>query len=556
MISIAVPGDYICGNRFCKLTWAQLMIPLLILALAMAIVLTGILVFKLHPFLALILAAFTVAILTPQQNLIEYELSQKPLKLSGDEALQVANKAFADSIFASLAVGQNATLQVAPDESQLRTIYDWSSHEAAAQTAAANFASKPAPVRVAEGFGNTCRGIGVLIALAAIIGKCLLDSGAADKIVRTSVRWVGEPRAPAAFVASGFLLGIPVFFDTVFYLMVPLGKALRLRTGKNYLLYVLTIVAGGTMAHSLVPPTPGPLIVVEQFELNILAMIVGGTVVGLVAAAAGYAWALLANSWWNIPLRDSSDLSLAELTALADRDEQELPPFLLSLAPIALPVLFIGAGTAIKMLTKSPPNASAWLLAIKPTLVLLGDKNVALAIAAIIALATLAWAKKTSFRELASAVQNALMSAGVIILITAAGGAFGAVVRQSGVADTITSLTRQAGPFWILPIAFLVTTLIRTAQGSATVAMITAAGVLSPLALEGALPFHPVYLALAVGCGSKPIAWMADSGFWVICKMSGLTEAEALKTVTPMSIIMGLAGLLATMFGAWLLPLS
>ncbi|MCR9116929.1 MAG: GntP family permease, partial [bacterium] len=165
-------------------------------------------------------------------------------------------------------------------------------------------------------------------------------------------------------------------------------------------------------------------------------------------------------------------------------------------------------------------------------------------------------ANRTSFKELTAGVQSALMSAGVIILITAAGGAFGSTVRESGVADQITTLTQAAGPIWILPIAFLVTTLIRTAQGSATVAMITAAGVLSPLAIGGDLPFHPVYLALAIGCGSKPIAWMADSGFWVICKMSGLTEGEALKTVTPLSIIMGVTGLIATMVGAWLLPLQ
>jgi len=105
--------------------------------------------------------------------------------------------------------------------------------------------------RVAAGFGSTCAKIGILIALAAIIGMCLLESGAAERIVRSSVNFVGEKLAPLAFMASGFLLAIPVFFDTVFYLLIPLGKAMRFRTGKNYLLYVLAIVTGGTMAHSL-----------------------------------------------------------------------------------------------------------------------------------------------------------------------------------------------------------------------------------------------------------------------------------------------------------------
>jgi GntP family gluconate:H+ symporter len=108
----------------------------------------------------------------------------------------------------------------------------------------------------------------------------------------------------------------------------------------------------------------------------------------------------------------------------------------------------------------------------------------------------------------------------------------------------------------ILTMAFFVTTAIRTAQGSATVAMITAVGILSGFASQGQLGCHPVYLALAIGCGSKPIAWMNDSGFWVICKMSGMTEGEGLRFVTPMSILMGLVGLGATLLAATLLPMA
>ena len=145
---------------------------------------------------------------------------------------------------------------------------------------------------------------------------------------------------------------------------------------------------------------------------------------------------------------------------------------------------------------------------------------------------------------------------GIIILITSAGGGFGAAIRQSGIAEQIAMLQEGVQPLMILPIAFLITTLIRTAQGSATVAMITAGSVLAPLALQGDLPFHSVYLALAIGCGSKPVAWMADSGFWVICKMSGMTEQEALKTVTPNSIVMGLTGLAVTLVLAILFPLA
>lgn len=142
----------------------------------------------------------------------------------------------------------------------------------------------------------------------------------------------------------------------------------------------------------------------------------------------------------------------------------------------------------------------------------------------------------------------------MIILITAAGGAFGHVLRQTDISGTIQHLmpATQTG---LIPLAFLVTLIIRTAQGSATVAMITAVGIMSPLVGAG-LEFHPLYLALAIGCGSKPISWMNDSGFWVISKMSGLTEAEMLKTNTIMGCVMATVGLAICMLGATLLPLA
>jgi GntP family gluconate:H+ symporter len=152
-------------------------------------------------------------------------------------------------------------------------------------------------------------------------------------------------------------------------------------------------------------------------------------------------------------------------------------------------------------------------------------------------------------------MQGAVASAGTIILITAAGGAFGGALKQTGVAELIGRPDADSATIYLL-LGFFITAAIRTAQGSATVAMITAVGILGPLAASGELGCHPVYLAVAIGCGSKPVAWMNDSGFWVICKMSGMTEAEGLKSVTPLSIIMGLAGLAATLLGAWLFPLT
>ena len=368
-------------------------------------------------------------------------------------------------------------------------------------------------------------------------------------MVRTALGWFGEKFAPLSFVVSGFLLGVPVFFDTVFYLMIPLGKAMQVRTGRNYLLFVLTIVAGATMAHSLVPPTPGPLVVADQLGVDIGVMMLGGCIVGFFTAGAGYLYAsLFANRLWKLPLRDSAEFSLKDLEEISSRDESELPPFWLSILPIILPVVLIAGYSVLKALdVKLSPTMSM-------VAATLGDKNIALIISAVIAMLTLIWSRRLSRQELTDAVGASLASGGIIILITSAGGAFGQVLQQTGVASLIKDLP-ESSPAMIVTLAFLVTTAIRTAQGSATVAMMTAVGILGGLAESGQLPFHPVYLALAIGCGSKPIAWMNDSGFWVITRMSGMTEAEGLKFVTPMTTLMGVVGLIVTIIGATLFPM-
>jgi gluconate:H+ symporter, GntP family len=408
---------------------------------------------------------------------------------------------------------------------------------------AAALARTPAGERVAEGFGRTAAQIGLLIAMASIIGTALMESGGADRIVRSALRAFGEARAPAAFLGSGFLLSIPVFFDTVFYMLVPLAKAARVRSGRQYLFYVLAIVAGGTMTHSLVPPTPGPLFVANAFGVSLAMMIAVGGAVGACAAAAGFTYARWADARSPVDLRDPAPVA-AELERVARCDPRELPPLGLAVLPILLPIALI----ALHATVGAPPEGGGWQWWLRS----LGEKNVAVASGALVALFML-WRAGPAARVL-QGVSASLTTAGVIILVTGAGGAFGTALQQSGLSTVIEPLvTRHDLP--ILPLAFLLTALLRTALGSATVAMITASGAFAGLAAGGQLPFHPVYLAVAVGCGSKPVWWMNDSGFWVITQMSGLTEREALRHLAPMSVLTGTTGLVATMIGAALLPM-
>jgi len=580
----------------------QTLIPV---AAGIVTVLIAILVFRLHAFLALLLAAAVTAALTPPGAILRHEMSRRAVTLKSVGADEIAalsivtdsnrggysvyrfaedaqtnqqvarltpseweltggGSIFIDSVKVGLG-GINSALRnfrrFTDGEELFRADRDYEPqsgdlvlrpHQAAEASAAA---SRSVPTRIASAFGDTVGSIGLLIAFASVIGICLLDSGAADRIVRSALALVGEKGAPVAFTGCGFLLGVPVFFDTVFLLMIPLAKALHLRTKRNYILYVLTVVCGATMAHSLVPPTPGPLLVAEALNVEIGMMIIAGTAVGLVTAAYGITHALVVNKLMNVPLRDTPEMPLKDLEQLSARPDHELPPLWFSLLPIVVPVWLIAQQTALKILEKNGMMIFGDLVAMagwqKTLINTLGEKNTAVGIGVVIALALVVWQTRQSLAQVRNRVGVALASGGAIILITAAGGAFGDMLEQTGVASLIKQLPTM-GPAMLLTVAFLVTTAIRTAQGSATVAMITAVGLFAGIEL----PFHPVWLALSIGCGSKPISWMTDSGFWVICKMSGMTEIETLKTLTPMTTCMGVVGLVTVIIGAMLFPMA
>ena len=196
--------------------------------------------------------------------------------------------------------------------------------------------------RVAFEFGASAGKIGIVIALAAIIGTCMMDSGAADRIVRAFLRLLGEKRAPIALMGSGFVLAVPVFFDTVFYLLVPLGRSLHKRTGTHYLKYLLAIGAGGAITHTLVPPTPGPLAMAGYLGVDVGWMIMIGALVALPAAIAGLAVGTLIDRLMPVPMRPIGTEPEAE--PLADH---QLPSLFVAVLPVVLPVLLISANTVL-----------------------------------------------------------------------------------------------------------------------------------------------------------------------------------------------------------------
>ena len=411
--------------------------------------------------------------------------------------------------------------------------------------------------RVAAAFGSTAGSIGIVIALAVVIGKCMMDSGAADRIVRGFLSLLGEKRSSTALMASGFVLSVPVFFDTVFYLLVPLARSMHRRTKKHYLKYTMAITAGGVITHCLVPPTPGPLIMAENLGIDIGALIMIGALVAIPAAVVGMFFSGWADRRMNIPMRPLG----GELSEPEPLHDHQLPGLLVSLLPIILPVLLVSTNTIVHTMAKGAAEGSGLNRAAGIAAVL-GDVNLAMLISAAIAMLMLKSKRALTNAQLAKVVEVSLMSGGMIILITAAGGAFGAMLKAAQIGPAIESLFKGDGGqptdgLMLLGLGAFIASLIKIAQGSCTVAMITSSAMIAAmLTSTETLGYHPAYLATAIGGGSLIGSWMNDSGFWIFVKMTGLTEAEGLKSWTPLLAIVGFTAIVVSFLLAMILPMA
>jgi GntP family gluconate:H+ symporter len=475
--------------------------PIFIILIGTLVVLFCIIVLKLHAVISLLLAALVTGLLTSPELIYEYAINKG---MSIQDAQSLSNEG----------IGK----------------------------------------RLADAFGNTSGKIGILIALGSIIGACLMKSGGAERIVRSFLALFGKKNASLALMSGSFLLAIPVFFQTVFYLMLPLIKSLGIHSPKKYSLYLMMVIAGGVMAHSLVPPAAGPLFVAQALGIDTGTMIMGGFIIGIFTSLCGYVYALWANKKWNLPMRDTPDVSIEDLKTLAEKDNSELPGLWISVMPVVLPLVLITVNTFSEMSNKvSQANLSSFEKHWNSAFAVLGDPNIALAISAAIAVFLL-WSRLKETKNFQKVITESISSAGVIILITTSGGVFGKMLEQTGIGISLSSLAASY-QMAVLPLAFFITAAVRTVQGSAMVAMVTAAGVMSGISSTG-LEFHPVYVALAIGCGSKIFTWMNDSAFWIVTEMCAMEEKETIRHFSFLSMVMGFSGLIAIMILSKVLPFT
>lgn len=384
-------------------------------------------------------------------------------------------------------------------------------------------------------FGIMVGKIGWVIAVASVIGTAMMESGAAEQIVNWLLKTLGEKRAAVALIISGFILSIPVFFDTVFLLMVPLAITLALKTGKNFVLYVVAIGGGAVISHTIVPPTPGPLIMAETFNLELGTVILAGIAAGIIPAISVLFIAKWMNKKLNIPVR----ITDKHITLIVNP-----PSLFLSVLPVVVPLFMISLASIVEGVSGELPGWIAFQ----------GNKNIAMTVGAIISLLLWVRTQKLSSKELWEAAAKPLEIGGIIILITSAGGAFGAMIKHSGIGEAISQVTEGFNISFIL-LGWMIAAVMKVAQGSGTVSMITASAIMAAIIGKTDLPYHPIYVLLSVGFGSLFISWMNDSGFWVVVRMSGFTEKEGIKTWTTLLAILSFVGLIQVWLLSWLFPL-
>ena len=389
---------------------------------------------------------------------------------------------------------------------------------------------------IINGVGGTLGFVATVVGLGSLFGAVLEHSGGAQQLANTLLRKFGIKRAPWSIMLAGFFIAIPVFFDVAFIILIPLIYALQRKTKKSLLLYALPLLAGLAVTHAFIPPTPGPIAVADILNANLGWVIVFGFITGIPAAAvSGPFFATYISKKIHI---DAPFEAQEESEALED-----LPAPGSILAIIFLPIALIVCNT---VLTSPLFEEGAIPQGILYTVKLLGHPFTALILANLIAWYVLGIRRNVSAEKLMEVSTKALYPAGVIILLTGAGGAFKQILIDTG-AGTMIAESLTSAYFPPVVFGFLVAAIVRIMQGSSTVAMITAAGITAPLL--GVAAYSELQLAIlvvAIAAGASIFSQVNDSGFWLVKQYLGLTEKQTFKTWSVLTTLIALTGLLVS----------
>lgn len=382
---------------------------------------------------------------------------------------------------------------------------------------------------VTSGFGSTLGSIGIVIAAGTIIGFIMEKSGAAVVMANTILNIVGESRSALAMAFTGGIVSVPVFCDSGFVILSPLNRTLAAKSNQSLSVFAIALSMGLYSTHVFVPPTPGPIAAAGTLGADLGTVILIGLLVSIPTILAGYFFAKYYGSKIKIdpaPVGEGKN----------QKQAKDYPSVAKSFAPIVIPVLLI----ALKSIADYPsrPFGTGSFMTFMS---FVGNPNLALLIGVFLAFLTVPKLTKEVMHDW---VAVGLENAGAIILITGVGGSLGAVIRATPIADYLT--TSLSGLQFGIFVPFILAAALKTAQGSSTVAIITTAGIISPLlgALGLASGIGPALAVMAIGAGSMTVSHANDSYFWVVAQFSDMEVSDAYRLQTLGSLVTGVVGII------------
>ena len=381
---------------------------------------------------------------------------------------------------------------------------------------------------LSEGFGNTLKSIGIVIACGSIIGTYLEKTGSAKSIAGSLLKMTGSERSPLAMNLTGFFVSIPVFCDSGYVILSTLNKAINRKTGISLAVLGTSLAAGLYATHVFVPPTPGPLAAASILGANIGRVLIYGFIVAVPVSLVGWFWSIYYCSRFSV----NSDLMEEQ-----EKDEvSQLPDVFTALLPIIVPIFLITIKSVI-----DHPSIVLQNKTLEQIISFIGHPIIAILLGVFIAMISM---RDLSKEQHFNWVADGLKAAGTIILITGAGGAFGNILRATSISDVINQGLIDFEIGLLLP--FFIAALLKTAQGSSTVSIITTAAMIAPLldALGLSSEMGKVLSVLAIGAGAMTVSHLNDSYFWVVSQFSKMSTNVALRSHTIATLLQGITAIL------------
>jgi GntP family gluconate:H+ symporter len=396
-----------------------------------------------------------------------------------------------------------------------------------------------------QGFGSTLATVALLVGFGAMIGRLLEITGGAQVLADRLIGQFGEHRAPFALGVASLLFGFPIFFDAGLVVMLPIIFSVAQRFNGSVLTYALPAAGAFAVMHAFVPPHPGPVAAGNLLGADIGLLVFVGLVLAFPTWYLGsYLFGLWAGKRFVLPVPTL-------MGTPADSSQDGPPPeFRTVLMVLLLPLVLIFLNTGLGTLTTAGAvdGDALWVQLLR----MIGQTPVALLVTVLFTMATLGRGRSNAVIE--KILNDALGPVCAIILVTGAGGMFGGVLRASGIGQALAGGLESLGMPLIVA-AFLVATALRVAQGSATVALTTTAGLLAPTvaATTGLSAFDLCFIVIAIACGSTVLSHVNDSGFWLVGRFLEMDEKTTLKTWTVMETLLGTIGFVLALIGSWLL---